>query len=1701
MIFVLNRNEKVVGVLRNSGHKNTAFFDDLLVEDLQTGAETFNATIIPKGDVATHLVIGNYLAFMKDGAYKLFQIMETDESHSDTMYIDVYSECAGLELINDVNRGFIHPSATLKRFATSLLENTSWKVGNIPIEINTTLDVDIKENSVYNILQEYASKYGYEVDFRVEINSGRVSSKYVDFFSHRGKVTGKRFTYNRDIDGINRKTSGENLYTALIGRGNNGLTFRDTLVHGIEKPVGQDFIGDQEAFNRYNNNGRHIMGIFNFPTDSPEELLHQTYKHLQKVKEPRVDYDVSVLLLGQLLGETWNGVKLGDTITIFDSEFIPTIQLAARVSKLETSMTNPSINKCTLSNFIEIQSNISNDMRKIAEDLENFVNSKFPIGTSDIKDDAITMDKISNTYTQTITTDILKASEVQTEKFLADFATIQEAEIKKLIADQAQINEATINKLFADQAVIINADIESLKAKDAEIEKAQIDYAKITNAEIEDLKVDNAAIHKLVADKVSTKELDAIIADIETANINIANINTLLAGQVVAGTGQYIHLTSANVVIDDAIIGSAAIKDLDASKINAGIINTNKVKIESEDGGIEIVGSTQQFKDKNGNIRMQMGQNAKGDFDIIIRAEDGKTALFTPDGITQDAIADDLIKNNMLASNSVGKKQIDYNSFTEGFNEDTNTHTLKSSKIAMDGTNQTLDVAFKQLDTTVTEVEQEIKGEPKFESTEKFPLALKDSADGMLKLHNIQGKTYQNLLTNVRNDILVQYGAVANWTGFKTNTVYTIRVFNRTSEVKQFYINEYCFTAPSEFTVQPNKTTIIKATTLATFPGVGSTIEVLLKNKVTHTQNHNMDITVMEGDWTSKEMPLYFEGIRSVNEVKENLFNKWLRGRIDSTTGAITYADMKTMNVVTDYIYVTSLTKYTLQLNKDVYSFVAFYDKDKKYISRTPANPVSSLNFETPANCIYMVLTQYNYAVEFSYSTLTSLDPKIYLVYNWDSGLEMVSYGKNLIDINKFSHNIHWYVDGVPMVKNTYLEAKVNAKSGQTIRLKFDGKISWWSFVYMNGNAFVGNRFEYTGVKELSITIPNGVSDVYFQIYHIDGIEIKDITYLQIENGTVSTDYEPYKEDRQLIPLTEPLRGFTYGTSDIINFKDCKVVRNVGKAIYNSSDSEVWNQGGGLTNTVRFYVAIPNAKSDYMLISNFPAMWTTTYNTDYDNMQVSDGYLYVRISKSKLTSYGFVDSNTATYVSSFRAYLKENPLTVYYQLATSIETSIAVSQHMKSFKDGYLSIGGTLINPKAVVEYTTGMKDTLTMVTDATKANSTLINVQQGKIDTLITETTMVKENGEVVSLKDEYSMTKQTVGEISTTVGSIQKDTSDLGERVKTTESSIKQLDESIKSKVSQTEVDKTVNAVKIGTRNIVLGSNYNITNNTYVTKVMDLSVPLVKGNKYTMVLKGKIAKGQRFGIWANSGNGHLLWFPVSTDENDNTVKYAQFTMLVDPIAGWDKKLTIYNFPNTGSANGCTVEWVAIYEDHIKPPLDWIPAPEDINQVYDYVNENTQTITKNYESAIEQTSKNINLKVSETYSTKKETSDLNESLTSMINQTTKDITFSFQGANKYTAEVDGKFTEFLKEFETYIQFDAEGITLGKLNSPFIAKLGNQELAFMQDGVKVAYISNNKLYVTDADIRNKLTIGNDTNGYFDFIPRQNGNLSLKWRVK
>lgn len=263
------------------------------------------------------------------------------------------------------------------------------------------------------------------------------------------------------------------------------------------------------------------------------------------------------------------------------------------------------------------------------------------------------------------------------ELVVADKVSTKQLEAELAIIDTALIGKASIAELNAVKATINDLDVENLKAEVAEIGEAIILKADIT-------------------------DLNAVHADIDTLEANVADINTLVGGNLTMNNIQSLVLTSSKVTVDNAFIKDAMIDRVSASKLTAGSINTSLINIGSEDGAMTITGSLQQFKDADGNVRIQIGKDSTGDFTFALYGADGKGQLINQNGITASAIEDGLIVNNMVAENAaIAGNKLDIDSVITEINDSTT--TIKSSKIIFDDDGQTLDMAFNQLKTDIKE--------------------------------------------------------------------------------------------------------------------------------------------------------------------------------------------------------------------------------------------------------------------------------------------------------------------------------------------------------------------------------------------------------------------------------------------------------------------------------------------------------------------------------------------------------------------------------------------------------------------------------------------------------------------------------------------------------------------------------------------------------------------------------------------------------------------------------------------------------------------------------------------------------------------------------------------------------------------------------------------------------------------------------------
>lgn len=125
--------------------------------------------------------------------------------------------------------------------------------------------------------------------------------------------------------------------------------------------------------------------------------------------------------------------------------------------------------------------------------------------------------------------------------------------------------------------------------------------------------------------------------------------------------------------------------------------------------------------------------------------------------------------------------------------------------------------------------------------------------------------------------------------------------------------------------------------------------------------------------------------------------------------------------------------------------------------------------------------------------------------------------------------------------------------------------------------------------------------------------------------------------------------------------------------------------------------------------------------------------------------------------------------------------------------------------------------------------------------------------------------------------------------------------------------------------------------------------------------------------------------------------------------------------------------------------------------------------------------------------------SEVQQSTSEYIDSTHQEALSSIDSVSGAVQALANEVTERNLNYDLYIQLDGSGILLGQRDSPFKVKITNTEMSFLQDGLKIAYVSNSKLYITDVEVKNNLAMGTPDSGFFDFIPRANGNLSFVYR--
>lgn len=231
----------------------------------------------------------------------------------------------------------------------------------------------------------------------------------------------------------------------------------------------------------------------------------------------------------------------------------------------------------------------------------------------------------------------------------------------------------------------LNGDLSELKVSVGQIET---NYIKAEDA---DLKY--ATIKKLEVEQEKVKNLDADYGDIKN----------LLSGAAGIGDLSTIVITTKNATIENEVVRNSVMESVSVADLLAGDISTNRFRIVSDDGGICIDGSTQQFRDKDGTVRIQIGRDKNNDFTFSLFDETGNGVLIDHTGIKPGAVADGLIVDDMVNDNAnINAEKLDIKSLFNAING--SEEVIKSNRVWLDGENQTLNQVYESLKNNVDDM-------------------------------------------------------------------------------------------------------------------------------------------------------------------------------------------------------------------------------------------------------------------------------------------------------------------------------------------------------------------------------------------------------------------------------------------------------------------------------------------------------------------------------------------------------------------------------------------------------------------------------------------------------------------------------------------------------------------------------------------------------------------------------------------------------------------------------------------------------------------------------------------------------------------------------------------------------------------------------------------------------------------------------------
>ena len=385
IIYFCDRELNILGQATTTLPSGFRISDDNLVEDVESGVNTFECTITWTDDTRTELTssisAGAYIlrSGSNDNNYNaLFQIVET-EMDTKSQSIRLYAEDAGLDLLNTVCEGATLEDKTITQML-NYFKPSDWTLNVQDAPSTTQTNTWDGESTCTERLRSVVGLWDCELYYSFVIEGLQVESKVINVVKRRGLQEAiPQLRLNYDVDRIVTKTSIADLVTALRVTGgteegseipidlvNYDYTYTDSDtgdVYKVDKPTGQ--MRNISAMDRWSSaideDGLWVSS-FQFETTDKATLAGQARAELQKRSVPAVNYEVDFAKLP-------DDVQIGDRVNIIDDA--GELYLEARVLRMETSEANET-RKVTIGEYILRSSGISETVQRLATEFAGF---------------------------------------------------------------------------------------------------------------------------------------------------------------------------------------------------------------------------------------------------------------------------------------------------------------------------------------------------------------------------------------------------------------------------------------------------------------------------------------------------------------------------------------------------------------------------------------------------------------------------------------------------------------------------------------------------------------------------------------------------------------------------------------------------------------------------------------------------------------------------------------------------------------------------------------------------------------------------------------------------------------------------------------------------------------------------------------------------------------------------------------------------------------------------------------------------------------------------------------------------------------------------------------------------------------------------------------------------------------------------------